>query len=33
MLSIPIVNPLNDDTSVTMMAVKFANRLLQACLL
>jgi len=33
MLSISIVNPLNVNASVTMMAVKFANRLLQTCLL
>jgi len=30
MLSIPIANPLNVNASVTMMAVQFANRLLQA---
>jgi len=33
MLSIPLVNPFNVNASVTMMTVKFANRLLQACLL
>jgi len=33
MLSIPVVNPLNVNVSVTVMADQFANRLLQACLL
>jgi len=33
MLSIPVVNTLNVNVSVTAMAVEFANRLLQTCLL
>jgi len=33
MLSVPVVNPLNVNASVTVMAVQFANRLLQTCLL
>jgi len=33
MISIPVVNTLNVNVSVTVMAVEFANRLLQTCLL
>jgi len=32
-LSIPVVNQLNVNVSVTVMAVQFAHRLLQTCLL
>jgi len=33
MLSIAVVNTLNVNVSVTVMAVQFAKRLLQTCLL
>jgi len=33
MFSIPVANTLNVNVSVTVMAVEFANRLLQTCLL